>query len=136
MIGDMVAREGHEFVYCGPLTDCRECRLKTICFNLDQGCRYRIIGVRDVKHDCLIHENGVRVVEVEKIPVTCAIPSKYAIEGSTITHEPIKCNEIGCKNYHLCRPIGSTRNVKYRIVTTKGDIKCPKGDRLVKVVLD
>ena len=61
LIGEHLAKEGEEFVYRGPLTECRDCKLKGVCFNLDAGGLYRIRSVRPVHHECRIHEEGVRV---------------------------------------------------------------------------
>ncbi|MCG2826489.1 MAG: UPF0179 family protein, partial [Thermoplasmatales archaeon] len=36
------------------------------CFNLEEGCRYKITNVRDVRHDCKIH-GGIKIVEVENL---------------------------------------------------------------------
>ena len=115
LIGEHLAKAGEEFVYRGPLTECRDCKLKGVCFNLDAGGMYRIKNVREVKHECRIHEEGVRVVEVEKVPVKCALLQKYAMEGSTITFETVKCHTLGCPNYRTCHPVGLERNMKFRV---------------------
>ncbi len=52
LIGEHQAKEGEQFVYRGPLTECRECKLKAVCFNLDPGSMYRIKKIRDVHHEC------------------------------------------------------------------------------------
>ena len=51
LIGEEMAREGAEFYFLGPLTECKDCRLKGVCFNLEQGSRYRVSEVRDA-HLC------------------------------------------------------------------------------------
>lgn len=136
LIGEHQAKEGEEFVYRGPLTDCRECRLKAVCFNLDPGCAYTIKGIREVKHECRIHEDGVRVVEVEKILVQCAVDSKFAIEGSMITLGESKCENIGCAQYRLCHPHGMLKNSKWRVASIYGDIDCPDKMKMIKVDLE
>ena len=136
LIGEHQAREGVEFVYCGPLTECRECRLKAVCFNLDPGCSYRIKAIREVKHDCRIHEDGVRVVEVDKVPVRCAVGSKFAIEGSTITMGEMKCGNMGCEKYRLCHPTGVTKNSKWRVASVHGDVTCPNNHKMIEVDLE
>ncbi|MDH7507829.1 MAG: UPF0179 family protein [Methanomassiliicoccales archaeon] len=133
LIGERQAKEGAEFTYRGPLTDCRECKLKAVCFNLDAGSVYRITALRDVHHECRIHEDGVRVVEVEKIPVRCAVMQKYALEGSVVTLEEIKCLNIGCDRYRICHPIGMEKNSKCKIAKVIGEINCPEGNKLVEV---
>ncbi|NLT37208.1 MAG: UPF0179 family protein [Methanomassiliicoccus sp.] len=136
LIGEHLAKEGDEFVYRGPLTECRDCKLKGVCFNLDTGGLYRINAVRSVKHLCRIHEEGVRVVEVQKLQQKCALPQKYALEGSTITFEEVKCKSPGCENYRICHPMGLEKNMKFRVRSIDGDIKCPEGHRLVAVTLE
>ncbi|MFQ6060497.1 MAG: UPF0179 family protein, partial [Thermoplasmata archaeon] len=105
LIGERQVREGNEFIYHGPLTNCRECRLKSVCFNLEEGRRYRIKGIRGVRHECKIHEDGVQVVEVESVPLSIALSGKSAIEGSTVLLEFPECHEISCKEYSICHPI-------------------------------
>ncbi len=34
LIGEKIAEEDMEFTYIGPNNDCRNCKLKTVCFNL------------------------------------------------------------------------------------------------------
>lgn len=36
----------------GPDPLCEDCRIRTICFNLEKGARYRIVKLRDTYHDC------------------------------------------------------------------------------------
>jgi uncharacterized protein (UPF0179 family) len=135
LIGEHQAKTGEEFVYRGPLTECRDCKLKAVCFNLDAGSVYRITVMRDVHHECKIHEEGVRVVEVEKVPMRCAVGKKYAIEGSVITPEDVRCKNLGCEKYRLCHPLGLERNAKYKVTVIKGEVECPEGNKLVEVEL-
>jgi uncharacterized protein (UPF0179 family) len=136
LIGEHLAKEGEEFVYLGPLTECRDCKLKGVCFNLDPGGMYRITAVRNVKHDCRVFEEGVRVVEVAKVPQKCVVPQKYAIEGSTISVEGIKCKTLGCANYQVCHPRGLDRTMRFRVARIDREVKCPEGLRLVAVSLE
>lgn len=136
LVGELQAREGMEFVYMGPLTECKECRLKAVCFNLDPGSTYRITAVRDVHHECRVHEEGVHVVEVEKIPMRCTVPSKYAIEGSVITFTNSRCDDVGCEHYRLCNPPGPVKNTKRRVLSVHGDVSCPRGQSLKEVELE
>lgn len=136
VIGERQAKMDGQFIYLGPLTDCKECKLKGVCFNLDAGALYRIVEVRDVKHDCMVHEDGVRVVKVEKESMLGAIAKKGALEGTTITYEVIKCDHLGCENYHLCHPLGIDKGHKARIAKIKGDLECAEGKKLVKVAFE
>jgi uncharacterized protein (UPF0179 family) len=66
LIGEKIAEENMEFVYIGPNNDCRNCKLKNVCFNLKVGRRYKITNVRDKKHSCNVHEGPAVVVEVKQ----------------------------------------------------------------------
>ncbi len=136
LVGEHQAREGVEFVYHGPLATCRECNLKTVCLNLDPGGRYRIIGLREIRHDCRMHEDGVRVVEVERIPTRCAVTSKLAIEGSTITLDGTNCDNLGCQHYRLCNPPGVGSNQKRKVASVYRSLDCPENHRMVEVDLE
>ena len=68
LVGEQLAVEGEEFTYLGSNNECRNCQLKTVCFNLKPGRKYRITKLRDKHHDCNIHEGKVIVVEVEELP--------------------------------------------------------------------
>jgi hypothetical protein len=136
LIGEHQARKGEMFVYRGPLTECRDCKLKAVCFNLEAGGLYRITNVRDVKHECRIHEGGVCVVEVEKEKHNAALPMRSAIEGSTITFEVMKCDELGCENWRLCHPMGPEKSTKFRVAKVNKELKCLAGNRMIAVMLE
>jgi len=135
LVGELQARKGETFVYCGPLSECRDCKLKTVCFNLDVGRWYRISSVREIHHDCKIHERGVRVVAAEPIGIPASVPSKSAIEGTSLAFEPRECDSISCGNYRLCHPIGISPGTKFRISTVFGEVDCDDGQQLKKVFL-
>lgn len=137
VVGESQCRKGFEFVFGGPLADCRDCKVKNVCFHLEQNKWYKVTEVRDVHHECRIHEGGVRVVEVEKIPIQAAIPTKSAVEGSMITFEESDCDVVGCPSFRLCRPYGPGEGTRYQIVKVLGDeIACSKGRALKLVLLD
>lgn len=136
LVGDKQVKEGNEFIYVGPLTDCKDCRLKAVCFNLDAGRKYKIKSLRGVRHDCKIHEEGVQVVEVEAVPMTIALNGKSAIEGSTVTYEFPKCDDVSCETYRLCRPIAMGKGGRAKILRVGKDLKCPRGYELKKVTIE
>lgn len=131
LIGEPMAKVGNKFIYLGPLTECKECKLKNVCFNLEPGTQYEVSAVRDHVHDCALREDTVRVVEVSKIPLNAAIQKKQAIEGSMITFQTVKCEKIDCINYARCHPIGSYDGRKYTITEVNGDLECPIGEKMV-----
>jgi uncharacterized protein (UPF0179 family) len=136
VVGKLQCKEGFEFVFGGPLAECRDCKVRNVCFHLEENRRYRVKSVREVHHECRIHEDGVRVVEVEKIPIRAAVPAKAALEGSMLTFEGSECRHLGCANYQLCRPLGASQGMRFRISSVEGDVGCEKGLPLRIVLLE
>ncbi len=136
VVGERQCKKGFEFVFGGPLAECRDCKVRNVCFHLEPNRRYVVKEVRDVHHECKVHEEGVRVVEVEKLPTRTALPMRAAVEGSMITFEESSCNHIGCPNFRLCKPSGASEGMRFRIVSVEGDIECLKGKSLKAVLLD
>lgn len=134
LIGERLAKKNDEFMYLGPNNDCRNCKLKTVCFNLKPGRSYKITKVRDKKHNCNTHEGTAVVVEVEKQPILTAIDKKHT-EGSKADIEKIDCNNIGCEYYDLCK-MNIQKDKKYVIKKIHGDINCPIGHQLQKAEID
>lgn len=135
LIGEEQAKVGNRFYYMGPQTDCKECRLKGVCFNLEPGRQYEITSLRDTKHDCEVYEGGVRVVEVEKKPTIATIPKKVAIEGSVITYDDSDCARMGCEHWQHCHPIGIRAGDKLSVTDIVGKVDCPIKDDLMLVKL-
>ena len=81
LIGEKLANNETEFFYLGPNNECRNCKLKTVCFNLKIGRKYKITNIRDKRHNCNIHEATVVVVEVQEMPILTTIEKKLT-EGS------------------------------------------------------
>ncbi|KYK27896.1 MAG: hypothetical protein AYK23_02075 [Candidatus Proteinoplasmatales archaeon SG8-5] len=135
VIGKSLAKDGLVFTYMGPLSNCKECKVKNICFHLERGRKYRVLSSRDVLHDCTVHEKGVVVVEVEEVPLEAAIPKKQAIEGSSITIELPRCRERGCDHYRLCIPVGSDSGQKKKVLKVGKKVKCKIGEDRVCVEL-
>jgi uncharacterized protein (UPF0179 family) len=137
VVGEMQCRKGFEFVFSGPLAECRECKVKNVCFHLEENRWYRVTEIRDVHHECKMHEGGVRVVEVERLPTKAAIPAKAAIEGSMLQFEESTCAIKGCPNYKLCKPLGAVEGMRFRIsVVKQEEVECPRGEQLRTVLLD
>ena len=135
LIGESQARIGNRFYFIGPLTECKECRLKGVCFNLESGALYEVTGLRDTSHECLEHEGRARVVEVEKRPAPASVPRKAAMEGSVVTFQSPRCDRIGCEHWIHCHPIGMSDGQKLTITDVEEDIECPVGEQLSLVKL-
>jgi uncharacterized protein (UPF0179 family) len=133
LIGEKIARKNAEFVYIGPNNDCRNCKLKTVCFNLKPGRSYIIKKVRDKVHNCNVHEGKSVVIEVEELPIITSIDSKYS-EGSKVKIEKEECTNIGCEHFDLCK-IKIQKDKEYTIVKVVEKIKCPIGLNIVKAEL-
>jgi uncharacterized protein (UPF0179 family) len=136
LLGEPQAEVGKEFYFVGPMNDCKECKLKGVCFNLEPGSKYRVVEIRPQSHEC--HEyldDKVVAAVVEKIPTPAAVPKKQAIEGSMITYQESKCEQMDCPNYWLCHPPGKEAGAKYSVQAVNGDLDCPKGEKMVGVDL-
>lgn len=131
LIGENQARIGNRFYFMGPQTSCRECKLKGVCFNLEQGRMYEITSIRDTKHECEVHDGGVRVVEVMKKPVLACISKKSAMEGSVITYEESDCGRMGCDHWQHCHPIGIKTGDKVTVSDIVGKTDCQVNNNLV-----
>ena len=133
LIGEKLAKKDNEFIYIGPNSECRNCKLKTVCFNIKSGRKYKITNVRDKRHNCNIHEGIAAVVEVQDLPITIAVDSKLS-EGSTIKIDSKGCKSIGCNNYELCN-VSLNKEKKYKIIKIIEKIDCPLDYDLNKVEL-
>jgi uncharacterized protein (UPF0179 family) len=135
LIGEKIAKEDNEFIYIGPNNDCRNCKLKTVCFNLKPGRKYKITKIRDKRHSCSIHEGNTAVVEVTEMPLIVAI-EKNLIEESTIKiEEKNECRNIGCDNFKLCNNLALQNEKTYVIKNIYDTVICPIGNELKKVEL-
>jgi uncharacterized protein (UPF0179 family) len=135
LISEAQAKEGNKFYYMGPQFECRECKLKGVCFNLEQGAMYEITAVRKQTHECAFNEDRARVVEIKKVAQYAAVPKKSAMEGSVITFQEQDCGRMDCSNYRLCHPYSLGGSKKYSVIGIEGNIDCLIKESLVKVKL-
>ncbi|HID25965.1 MAG TPA: UPF0179 family protein [Thermoplasmata archaeon] len=126
LVGERIAREGNEFIYLGPSSECRNCKLKTACFNLKKGRRYRIVGIREKRHSCNLHDGGVHVVEVEETPIIGAV-DKNAKKGLQIKVSTFDCQHLDCENFELCHNPALQSNKSYRVVKIMDQLNCIDG---------
>ncbi len=133
LIGEKIAIKDMEFTYLGPNNECKNCKLKTVCFNLKKGRRYKIINIRDKKHNCNIHEGTAIVVEVQELPIITCVKNDIS-EGDKIKIKKEECDSIGCIYYESCS-IDIQKDKEYTIKKVIEKIKCPKGIELNKVEL-
>lgn len=136
LLGKSLAHVGKEFYFVGPNWKCEDCKLKGVCFNLEDGARYKVIEVRNQEHDCPDFDGDkVVAVMVEKVPTPAAVPRKQAIDGSLITYQVSKCQNVSCENYWRCHAPGKEDGVRYTIKHMDGKMHCPLGEDLVSVDL-
>lgn len=133
LIGEKLAKLGNEFIYIGPNNECKNCKLKTVCFNLKSGKKYKITNIRDKKHNCNVHEGAAAVVEVHEQPIITSINKKY-IQGENLKIEKNNCGSIGCIHYELCN-VNLEKGKNYTIIKIFEEIECPMGFEINKVEL-
>lgn len=134
LVPEEFAEVGRTFDFMGEDPYCKDCRIRTICFNLQPGCRYRIRSLRSTYHNCDAAEGRVRVVEVERIQKPLAVDAKGAMEGATVTFERPECPHIGCPNYKLCCPELPKSGDKVTLVKVGKKLDCALG--LVRVPVE
>jgi len=134
LIGEKLAMEGLEFTYIGSNSECKNCRLKTVCFHLKPGRNYTITNIRDKKHPCSVHEGNAVIVEVNELPFIATVTKEVA-EGTKTTVERQKCKNITCEFFNVCTNRILQKKKNYTIKKTFGKIECPLGHELYKVEL-
>lgn len=130
LIGEKLAKKETEFIYLGPNNECRNCKLKTVCFNLKPGRKYKITEVRDKKHNCNVHDGTAAVVEVQELPIITSVDKKLS-EGETFKIEKNSCKSIGCDFFDLCN-VALQKDKSYTVEKIIEEINCPLGHELNK----
>jgi len=131
LIGEHLAVTGGTFQFLGPNNECKNCKLKTVCFNLKPWRDYEIVSVRDNRHGCTIHEGFVVPVEVKELPILTAVDSTL-LEGSITTIDKKNCKHIGCPGFDLCTTPAVQKDKTYCIQKIYEPLDCPKGFLLQK----
>ena len=136
VVGEGLAHPGYTFVYLGPLAECKECKVKNVCFGLVRGKRYRVVGPRKVKHACKVHDGNVQVVEVEDVAFEVCIPEKGLVEGSAVTMAQMDCKRVACASHRLCVPLGIDQGTRVKILELSDRVECAAGEsrRRAKVI--
>lgn len=131
LIGERLAKEGKEFIYLGPNNECRNCKLKTVCFNLKFGHLYKISKIREKKHNCNVHDRNVIVVEVEELPINTAVSKKLPV-GSSVKLTKKICKNIGCENFEICMNRAVENGKTYTVKKIYEKMTCPANFELYK----
>ena len=133
LIGERLAKKDKEFVFCGANMGCRDCKLRSVCLNLEEGRRYVIRNVRETRHECKLHEGSAVVVEIEKVPVKTSVHRRNAIEGAVVTVAELDCRNLACELYRTCHPPGMKEGMKGKLLKKVKDAECPAGLELAVV---
>ena len=132
LVGEHLAKEGTEFTYIGANNECRNCQLKTVCFNLKPGHGYRITKLRDKRHNCAVHEGQVVVVEVEELPLS-GVTDQPAAEGASVKLKKSNCRNLTCDTIDACRAAAVQPERTYVVCKALGKVDCKKGFALYRV---
>ncbi|HOT07036.1 MAG: hypothetical protein A4E45_01900 [Methanosaeta sp. PtaB.Bin039] len=138
LIGTRLATIGMEFIFRGPTPECETCKLRNTCMNLENNRRYRVLGIRgELVHDCPIHEEGVRAVEITESPIIAAMDARKSFAGSKMVFDGSECDDRGCSMFELCHPAGLREGDRCTIVEVVGEApeECPRGYSLKLVEL-
>lgn len=133
LVGERWAVEGEEFIYLGPCPECKDCKVRTVCFNLQEGRRYRIMEIRDTKHPCKMHEGGVVAVEYEMLPIQVAVETVKAMEGAVITFDNVKCGVKACQHKRICSQGLIKNGIRIKLVSMGAQMECVEGKKMVVV---
>ena len=134
LIGKRLAVEGIEFTYLGANNECRNCKLKTVCFNLKSGRHYKITKIRDKQHSCNVHDGNVVVIEVKELPILTTADENLS-EGIELKIKKKECRNIGCPYFELCNNMALQKDKTYRVEKIYEKIECLKDYKLNKVEL-
>ena len=136
LVGLRQAKKGFIFLHEGPLEECKNCELYRVCMeNLEPRRLYVVTCSREKTFPCLVHAEGVKVVEVEKAEIGAVIYKKFAFKNGIITFQSQECEETSCSNYQKCVPCGIETGDKCTILEVGEEIMCPLGKHLVYAVL-
>ena len=124
LIGSRLAKEGEDFIFMGESRECKKCKLRRTCMNLEPGRKYRVAKIRgDTVHECFIHEGGVLTVDVETSPIVAAIESRKAVVGSKVSYELPKCKEFDDSVYDILYPEGLKEGDKCTVIKVLGPME-------------
>jgi len=136
LVGSRQAKVGFVFLHEGAAKTCEDCRYRRVCIdNLTPGQIYKIVKLRDKSLPCPLHDENVRVVEVQQAEIEAAIESRLAFPDGIITFKPQNCDRDNCPNRHLCLPSLLGGAVRCKVVEVKQPIDCPLSRSLVLALL-
>lgn len=135
LIGEHLARVGARFLNERPCEAAPTCPVARACQNLVWDRPFVVTAVRNVHHDvCKVHEDGVRVVEVEEAPLVASLEASKT-RGTMARWNPPVCHIRGCPNWDRCFSHGLRAGEEYELAQVESKLECPMGYSLVGVVL-
>ncbi|MEM1511056.1 MAG: UPF0179 family protein [Candidatus Jordarchaeales archaeon] len=130
LVGSMQAKVGFKFVHNGSAGPCSSCQLRKVCIeNLEPGRVYEVVSVREMEHSCMLHENGVRAVEVVFSSVPAALEPRQAVKGAILLYKHIDCSQ-DCINSDLCKPSALRPGDRCVVEEIDGEVDCQVGRKL------
>ncbi len=103
--------------------------------NLEPGRIYKVMKKRNKFFPCRIHEDGVQVVEVSELDLDVNIETRLVFPSGIITFKPQECQDVSCRSYTKCVPLGIVNGDKCKILSVNDPVKCPLNRSLVLVKL-
>lgn len=129
LVGEAVAKPGATFEYLGLAAACEPCKLRQVCHApaMQPHRAYKVVEVRKVRHPCPadFFEGGLRVAEVEPLPVEATIPAS-ALRGTGVTHAFEECGAV-CLFRRLCDTPALGQGTDCRMVEVRGPVDCKVG---------
>lgn len=132
-----MAKRGAGFTFTGDPGDeaCEGCPVRSLCFRLEPGYRYRVVEVRNKTHQCRLHDGDqVQVCTVEEAPMTSTVEARR-LRGTAVHWDPIPCGFPECPNNPLCHPVGVPAGKRFQVEAEEGPVACPMHYDLRKVRL-
>jgi len=137
IVGLKQAKKGFTFLHSTALDECKSCELLKTCMeSLEPGRVYSVAKVRNKVFPCKVHEEGVRVVEVEESNLEAALEPRVSFRLATITFRPQGCRNLRCHNSRVCAPPGLAEGDKCKILEVKEKIECPLSRSLVRALVE
>ncbi|MCL2550477.1 MAG: UPF0179 family protein [Methanimicrococcus sp.] len=116
VIGNRLAKPGETFYFLEEQAECKKCKIRGTCLNLDSGRKYEVVSVRNsTLLDCELHDGGVLAVNVKKAPIEAFVDSKKAVVGAKISFDPVKVKSVDdddAPNVELFAPKGLLKGDK------------------------
>ncbi|MFX1533602.1 MAG: UPF0179 family protein [Promethearchaeota archaeon] len=138
LLSKRVAEKGWKFIFEGETASCtgEDCRLSGVCLGkLKEGRLYEVDTVKNIKHDCQVHDGGVVTVTVKEATFDVLVASNFATRGATLKFTPNNCKNINCEFFRkkICNPPFLKKNDTIKVIEIKEKIECSTGEKFTLV---